>query len=60
MNDYSKDKKEKLFRKCVIKVKLKFENYKNSLQATQLENKVSYIGKNKMNLDSLKKIISNS
>ena len=28
--------------KCVIKRKLKFENYKNYLEATQLENKINY------------------
>ena len=32
---------------CVIKRKLKFENYKNSLEATQLENKISHLEKNK-------------
>ena len=38
---------------CVIKRKLKFENYKNSLEATQLENKISHLKKNKIYLDSL-------
>ena len=32
----SKDKKSKRHRKCVIKRKLKFENYKNCLEATTL------------------------
>ena len=36
-----KIKKAKGTRKCVIKRKLKFENYKNYLEATQLENKSS-------------------
>ena len=35
------------------KRKLKFENYKNCLEATQLENKIKYLGKNKINIDSL-------
>ena len=44
---------------CVIKRKLKFENYKNCLEAIKLENKV-HLEKNKINIDSFKKIIKNS
>ena len=33
--------KAKSTKKCVIKRKLKFENYKNCLEATKLENKIS-------------------
>ena len=33
-------RKAKSIKKCVIKRKMKFENYKNSLEATQLENKI--------------------
>ena len=42
LTDYdSKDKKiKKHKKKCVIKRKLKFENYKNCLEATQLEKKI--------------------
>ena len=29
-----------------IKIKLKFENYKNCLEATPLENQINYIEKN--------------
>ena len=39
--------------KSVIKRKLKFENYKNCLEATQFENKVSKLEK-KINIDSLR------
>ena len=39
---------------------LKFENYKNCLEATQLENEIIHLGKNKTDLDSIKKIIKNS
>ena len=35
----SPDKKTKGAKKCVIKRKHKFENYKNCSEATQLENK---------------------
>ena len=38
-------------KKCLIKRKLKFEIYKNCLEAIQLDNKL----KNKINIDSLKK-----
>ena len=36
MDTGSKDKKAKCTQKCVIKRKLKFEDYKNSLEATQI------------------------
>ena len=39
------DKKAKGTKKCVIKRKLKFENYKNCLEATQLDNKIKYLEK---------------
>ena len=54
INDGSEDKKAKGTKKCVIKRKLKFENYKSCLEATQLENKISYPQKNKINIESLK------
>ena len=43
-----------------MKRKLKFENYKNCLEAAQLDNKIKCLEKNKINIDSLKKIIKNS
>ena len=52
--DGSEDKKAKVTKKCVIKRKLKSENYKNSIEATQLDNKIKYLEKNKINIDSLK------
>ena len=55
INDSSEDKKAKGTKTCAIKRKLKFENCKNCLEATQLENKISYIEKNKINIDCLKK-----
>ena len=42
-------------KKCVIKRKLKFENYKNCLEGTRLDNKLNYLEKNEINLDSHKK-----
>ena len=52
IDDGSEDKKAKGTKKCVIKRKLKFENYKNCLEATQLDNKIKYLEKNKINTDS--------
>ena len=39
IDDSSEDKKVKDTKKCVIKRKLKFKNYENSLEAIQLDNK---------------------
>ena len=38
----------------MIKRKLIFENYKNCLEATQLENKINHIEKNKIDIGSIK------
>ena len=45
---------------CAIKRKLKFENYKNCLEATHLDNKIKYLQNSKINIADLKKIIKNS
>ena len=37
------------------KKKVKFENYKNCLETTQLDNKIDQQEKNKIGIDSLKK-----
>ena len=55
IDDGKEDKKAKGTKKCVIKRKLKFENYENYLEATKLENKIKHLEKNKINIDSLKK-----
>ena len=41
IDDGTKDKNVKGTKKCAIKRKLKFENYKNCLEVTQLDNKTS-------------------
>ena len=46
-------------KKCVIK-KIKFENYENCLEATQLDNKIKYIDRNKINIDSFEEFIRNN
>ena len=48
IDDGSEDKKPKGTKKCIIKRKLKFENCKNCLEATQVENKINYIEKVKL------------
>ena len=54
MDDNSEDKKAKSTKKCVIKRKLKFENYKNCLEETHLENKINHLEKNKIDIDFIK------
>ena len=49
------DKKARDTKKCVIKRKLKFEDYKNCLEAAQFENKINHLEKDIINVDSLKK-----
>ena len=39
---------------CIIKRKLKFGDHKNCLEATQLEDKINQLDKNKINIESLK------
>ena len=48
------DKKAKDTKKCVIKRKLKFQDYKNCLEAAQLERKINYLIKKEIDIDSLK------
>ena len=55
IDDVSKDKKPEGTKTYVIKRKLKFENFKVCLEATHLENKINYLEKNKINIDSIKK-----
>ena len=48
------DKKAKGTKVCVLKIKLKFEDYKNCLEAAQIENKINHLEKNIIDVDSLK------
>ena len=45
IDDGSQDKKAKGTKKCVIKKNLKFENSKNCLEPSQLDNKIKYLEK---------------
>ena len=57
IHDGSEDKKAKGTKTCVIKRKLKFENYKICLEATQL---VNGLERNKIDLKSIKEFIKNN
>ena len=48
------DEKAKATKECVLKRKLKFEEYKKYLEAAESENKINYLEKNKIDTDSLK------
>ena len=50
-----KIKKQKAQKKCVIKRKLKYGNYKNCLEATKLENKINHLEKIKIDVANLTK-----
>ena len=50
------DKMAKGRKTCIIKRKLTFKDYKKCLKSAQIENKINYLGKNKIDADSLKEI----
>ena len=55
LDDGSEGKKSKRHWKVYHKKrKIRFENYKNCLEATQLENKVNHLEKNKTDIEILK------
>ena len=56
IDDSNEDKKAKDTKTCVMKRKLKFENYKNCLEATRLENKINYLEKIKLTYIVLKNL----
>ena len=56
IDDSSQNKKAKGTKKCVIKRKLKFENNKNCLESTQLENRINHLEKIKLTQIVLKNI----
>ena len=51
-NNNNKDK-HKSTKTCVVKGELIFEDFKHSLEATQVENKINHLEKNNVNLDNL-------
>ena len=55
IEDGSEDKKSKDTKNCVIK-KIRSQNYKNCSEATQLENKINNLEKNKIDIDSINEL----
>ena len=56
----NEDKKARSTKKCVIKSKLKFQDYKNCLEAAQIENKINHLEKDKVDVDSLEQCIKSN
>ena len=54
IDDSSEIKNVNGTKKYVTETRLKFENYKSFLGATQLENKIKSLEKNKIDIDSTK------
>ena len=54
------DKKAKSKKKCLIKRRLKLQDYKNCLEAVQIERKIKYLEENNLMWKVLKKIKKNS
>ena len=48
------DKKAKGTKKCVIKRKVKFQDYKDSLEAAQIERKINYLRKTQIHSESFR------
>ena len=62
-DNVDKDKRVKSTKTCIIKRKLKFQNYKNCLEAARIENKITIlktIKKNKIDVDSPEEFIKNN
>ena len=60
IDDGREDEKAKGTNKNVIKRKLRFENHKNCLEATQLENEIKHLEKIKLTEIVFKKTVKNS
>ena len=54
------DKNTKGSKRCVIKRKLKFDDYKHFLEATELENRINHLQQNNLDNNNLRKIMKNS
>ena len=53
IDDGSKNKKAKGTKRCVLKAKLKLENYENCLRTTQHESKINHLVRNEIDSDTL-------
>ena len=52
--------KHEKHKKCVIKRKLKFQDYKSFLEAAEIENEINRLEKNKSDVDSPREFIKNN
>ena len=57
IDDGNEDKKAKCTKTYFIKIKFKFGNYKNYLEATELDNKINYLKKIKIDIKTGKLIL---
>ena len=53
------DKKAKCTKRCVIKRKVKFQDYKNSLNPAKTDEKIKYYENKKNNGEKLKEVVKN-
>ena len=53
IGDGSENKKAKITKKCIIKRKFTSGNYEKYLEVSQLVNRINYLEKNNVNIDSL-------
>ena len=53
IGDGSENKKAKITKNCVIKRKFTSGNYEKYLEVSQLVNRINYLEKNNVNIDSL-------
>ena len=53
------NEKAKGIKKCVIKRKLKFQDYKNCLNEAKIDGKLKYLEKKGFNVDKLKEFVKN-
>ena len=60
IDDGSEDKKARGTKQCITKRKLKYKDYKNCLEATQLKSKINYLEKNEHDVIFSEKNIKNS
>ena len=64
IDDNDENKKSKDTKTCVLKLKLKVEDYKHCLEPTQVEKEMNYLEKDKLAVNSLranhKEIITNN
>ena len=49
------DKKAKGTKKCIMKIKAKFQDYKKCVEAVQIVNKINHLEENEIDVNSIKK-----